>query len=229
MILEWEKEYFSRIEIILVLMSKYSARFPPTTRFLVRFHAGLPLISFTVFPFFERHSRSSDKISLQLSNFFANRFFSSGTITRRWFRRWNIFPPTRFHDRSFTDPVYLFKHDRTFPFPRFRGEEDALSISFIVTVSILLSFQKLRSLSAHLSLSLEVISSATSQFAIPNFASFTVLLLFSRHVNLGFEWERGHEGLLVEGKKKGSFSWIFLFFFMNMLESRVRGRPVFFT
>lgn len=70
------------------------------------------------------------------------------------------------------------------------------------------------SLSLLISPSLEVISSATSQFAIPNFASFTVLLLFSRHVNLGFEWERGHEGLLVEGKKKGSFSWIFLSFFL---------------
>lgn len=106
----------------------------------VRFHAGLPLISFTVFPFFERHSRSSDKIGLQLSNFFANRFFSSGTITRRWFRR-NIS-----HRHAFTtDPsriLYLFKHDDiSRAGPRFR---------FLSSLPFL-SSQKLRSLSLFVS------------------------------------------------------------------------------
>lgn len=146
-------EYISRVEIILALMAKYSARFPPTTRFLVRFHAGLPLISFAVFPFFKRHSRSSDKIGPQLSNFFANRFFSSGTITRRWFRR-GIFP-TDTLSRHHLSWILLFVQTRWYFHrsrlrPRFRG--GALSISFVIW--ILLSSQNLRSRARHLLLSL---------------------------------------------------------------------------
>lgn len=65
-----------------------------------------------------------------------------------------------------------------------------------------------------LSLSLQVISSATSQFAIPNFTSFTATFLATRESRIRTGGKT--EGLLIEGKKKGSFSWIFLFFFMNM-------------